>query len=252
MFRSTLALRGSLATFVALILSVVANRCCAAAEQHSAPVRSGAVIIDGQFVEGPFIVDAVGAEVTINGFPVGLVARDSVTESSFADEPANAVIADVERLLLLNGLLLRQGQAVLLLPGFESSDGGSLLSDVIATLTSDASGEDKLRLLAMCDFPETRHMTTKRWMELIDLFQASPELATQVISCGDPAMINPMHAVGLNDAILDEGVEIATGPAVAEAVDISESVQYCVNLFGMLAGVIALRSLLSSRPETDR
>ena len=252
MFRTALALRGSRATFVALILSVVANRACTASEQHSAPVRSGTVIINGQFVKGPFIVDAVGREVTINGFPVGLVARDSATESPFADEPANAAIADVERLLLLDGLLLRQGQTVLLLPGFESSDGGALLSDVIATLTGDASAEDKLRLLARHEFPETRHMTTKRWMELIDLFQASPELATQVINCGDAAMIDPMHAVGLNDAIPDDGIEITTGPAVAEAVDISESVQYGVNLFGMLAGVVALGSLLSSRPETDR
>ena len=252
MSRTALILRGYRAIFVALILSVAVNRSCTGSEQHPVPVRSGAVIINGQIVESPYVVDAVGAEVTINGLPIGRIARETAAEVPFADEPANAAIADVERLLSLNGLLLRQGQTVLLLSGLESSDGGRLLSDVIGTLTGAMSAEDKLHLLATYDFPATRHMTRKRWMELIDLFQANPGLVTSVVSLCDAALIDPSMAVALNDAIPGSGIEISAEPAEIESVDISESVQYGVNLFGMLAGVVALGSLLSTRPDTDR
>ncbi len=252
MFRYALALRGCRATLVALVLFAIAHEACAGSEHHSASVRSGTVIINGQLVEGPFIVDAVGSEVTVNGIPVGHISRDSATASPFADEPVNAAIADVERLLLLNGLLLCHGQTVLMLPGFESSDAGTVLTTVIGTLTSDASPEDRLLQLATYDFPATRHMTTKRWMELIGLVQTNADIKARVINCCDAAVIDPFMVAGLNDAIPDDGIMLTNEPAVTEPVDISESVQYGVNLFGMLAGVVALGSLLSSRPDTDR
>ncbi len=113
-----------------------------------------------------------------------------------------------------------------------------------------------MRLLATFDAPAIRHMTTQRWVKLISLFQQNQRLAERVteLCCGG-ALLEPNLEVALNEAIIAEEVELPSDlPAQSEAepADISESVQYSVNLFGMVAGVIALGSLLSLRPNTDR
>jgi len=251
MSRNALALRGYRACFLALALLAANGRSSTAFEQAPASVRTGTVLIDGQLIDGPYVVAAAGSEVTVNGLPVGHIPTKAVSGFPFADDPAHAAIADVERLLLQDGLLLRHGQTALLLPGLEGRDGGALLADVVCTLTSTSSAESKLRMLATYSSKATRHMTTQRWLELIELFETNKELAAQVISRCSVVVVDPAMDIALNDAIGAEESDISVRPAT-EPVDISETVQYGVNLFGMLAGVVALGSLLSSRPETDR
>lgn len=256
MFRHAIILRGYRAVVLTLLLSLVTYRVSPAAEQTETLIRSGLVIVDGQILDGPYAVEAQKSDVMVNGQIVGHIVQRTGDRLPFDDDPANAAIADVERLLLQGGLLLRHHETVLLLPGPSSADGGGLTADVVACLISDLPPEETLRVLATYDDLAIRHMTTQRWMELISLFQQNRQLADRITElCCDGALIEPNLEVALNDAIVAEEIELPSdlsGHSATEPADISESVQYSVNLFGMVAGVVALGSLLSLRPSTDR
>jgi hypothetical protein len=256
MSRNALVVRRYRALLLTLFLASVTHRVSTAADQSPASINSGLVIVDGQLIDGPYAVEARKSDVLVNGLTVGHIGGQVVNSLPFEDNPTNAAIADVERLLLQDGLLLRHHGTVLLLPGLSSADGGGLTTDIIACLISDLPTEETLRLLATYDDPAIRHMTTQRWQELIGLFQQNRQLAGRITErCCGGSPIDPNLEVALNEAIIvnefEPSVDLSNQP-LTEAADISESVQYGVNLFGMVAGVIALGSLLSLRPNTDR
>lgn len=246
-----LVLRRRCACLLALFLVAIVGTSARADENTLEPIHSGLVVIDGQILDRPYTVAADGMEVTVNGRSVGHVASAASAGFPFEDAPTNAAIAKVERLLLQDGLLLRHHDTALLLPGMSGMDGGTLLTDIMRGMTSRQSPAEILQTLAWYDDPAIRHMTTRRWSELITLFQTNTALSQQISNyCGIVAD-DPLAVVDLNSEIDAEELELAADYAT-EPTDISESVQYGVNLFGMLAGVAALGSLLSSRPNTDR
>jgi hypothetical protein len=251
MSRNVVVVRASRACLLALCLSLSADNAAKAADRASEPIHSGLVVIDGQLLPRPYTVDATDSEITVNGQPVGNIPAASAATFPFADDPANAAIANIERLLLQEGLLLRNKGTVLLLPGASSDDCGVFMAEVMTLLTSELPQSEKLLQLVSFDEPATRHMTTQRGVELSDLLRLNRPLADQIVDLSGVALIDPSLDVAMNDAIDVDGEELHVEPKTVSA-DISESVQYGVNLFGMLAGVIALGSLLSSRPDVDR
>lgn len=249
MFCDALALRRNCACLLTLFCMAAADRFVLAEESAPIPIQSGLVVVDGRILQSPYVVAADGRKVTVNGRVVGNVPSTVDTQLPFQDAPANAAIAEVERLLLQDGLLLRHHDMTLLLPGISSADGGALMMGIVESLTSRLPPAEILASLAWCDEQEIRHMTTRRWSELITLFQTDSELSQEIADYCGIVDIHLADPVELNEAIGVDEVELHS---TTEPAEISESVQYGVNLFGMLAGVAALGSLLSSRPNADR
>ncbi|MBI1310536.1 hypothetical protein GC176_04445 [bacterium] len=241
----TLALRRLCACLPVLLTVIVGSSNVMADDGRPDGIRSGLVVIDGKLLDRPYVVSSSGLDVTVNGKVVGQVSNTAASAFPFEDSPANAAIARVERLLMHDGLLLRQNETALLLSGMCGNDGGTVLMSVLEAVSSDRPPSEILYSLTWIDDPAVQHMTSQRWLEIISLFRTNKALRREIADyCG--VGIDPV--IGDLDAESDgELVEHATKPG-----DIAEPVQYAVNLFGMLAGVAALGSLLTARPNTER
>jgi hypothetical protein len=215
------------------------------------PIDTGYVIVRGEYLSCPYTVGTRGEELFVNGRPIdserlqvhrwgfggpyrdwqggprAARSRDGSdspgTDPRPTERPSFNGAAYAEGQLKSGSLLIvfNDGMGTFLLGGSEIA--------VLETLLANTPPDEKKRALTKLN---TRWVESARWIELVDAFKPSEELAARI------------------EKVKQERAAATAARPLAPSPNLSHSIKYSTTVIGIVLGVVALGTLLNHRPTS--